>query len=79
MQPTITQQRAYVMTAKDAATHPIAKDIESLSQAGTMQLRSIAKIMHIKNYSKLPREQLIFAILSKKDEMWKQQQMELWQ
>ena len=53
-----------------------AADIENLSRAGTMQLRKIAKIMHVKYYSKLKRNELILAIIAKKDELWqKQQQM----
>lgn len=74
----ITQRQADFMTQEEASTHPIAADIKSLSASGTMQLRTIGKIMHIKNYSKLPREQLILAITAKKEELWKQQQQELW-
>jgi len=57
----------------------MAQDIISLSKAGTMQLRRLAKVIHIKNYSKLKRDELALAIIVKKDEMWKQQQMELFQ
>lgn len=66
------------MTTKEAAAHPIAKDIKSLSAAGTMQLRTIGKILHVKNYSKLPRDKLILAIIAKKEELWQIQQQELW-
>jgi len=55
----------------------IAADVASLSNAGTMQLRTIAKAMHVKRYSKLKRPELILAIVSKKDELWRQQQGEL--
>jgi len=55
----------------------ISADVASLSNAGTMQLRTIAKTMHVKGYSKLKRPELILAIVSKKDELWRQQQGEL--
>ena len=55
----------------------IAADIASLSQAGTMQLRDIAKVLHVKRYSKLKRDKLILAIVAKKDDLWREQQQEL--
>jgi len=55
----------------------IAANIKSLSAAGMMQLRKIAKIMHIKYYSKLHRDELILAIIAKKDELRQRQQQEL--
>lgn len=78
MQNKITKRESDFLTTKQAAAHPLAADIKSLSAAGTMQLRTIAKIMHVKNYSKLPRDQLIMAIVAKKEELWQKQQQELW-
>lgn len=55
----------------------IAADVASLSKAGTMQLRTLAKTMHVRNYSKLKRPELILAIVAKKDDLWRKQQEEL--
>lgn len=79
MLPKSTKQQESALTEKEVVTNPIARDMESLNKAGTMQLRTIAKVLHIKNYSRLGRENLIFAIVNKKQELWKTQQMELWQ
>lgn len=78
MSDKITPLEAEAMVAKEAADHPIAKDLESLSRAGTMQLRTIGKIMRVKNYSTLKRDQLILAIAARKRELWQEQQQELW-
>lgn len=57
----------------------VKQDILSLSKAGTMQLRTIARTIHVTNYSKLKRQELIFAIIAKKEEFIKGSQMELFQ
>lgn len=57
--------------------HDIATDILSLSKAGTTQLRTIARVIHVKYYSRLKREELIPAIIARKEELWAIQQIEL--
>jgi len=57
----------------------IKADVLSLSKAGTMQLRKIARTIHVKNYSKLKHQELIFAIIAKKEEFIKGRQLELFQ
>ncbi len=56
----------------------VATDILSLSKAGTMQLRTIARVIHVKYYSRLKRGELILAIIAKKEELWNKQQQDLW-
>lgn len=48
------------------------KDAETLSLCGTTQLRNIAKSLHVKYYSKLKRDELILAIIAKKQELWEE-------
>jgi hypothetical protein len=55
----------------------VKQDISSLSKAGTGQLRKIAQTLHVKYYNKLQRQELIFAIIAKKEEFIKGRQMEL--
>lgn len=55
----------------------VKQDILSLSKAGTMQLRKIARSIQIKNAYKLPRQELIFAIIAQKEKFLQGQQMEL--
>lgn len=57
----------------------VKQDILSLSKAGTMQLRKIARSIQIKNAYKLPRQELIFAIIAQKEKFLQGQQMELFQ
>lgn len=56
----------------------VAADILSLSKAGTMQLRTIARVIHVKYYSKLKRDKLILAIIARKEELRQKQQQDLW-
>lgn len=56
----------------------VGSDVLSLSKAGTMQLRTIAKTLHVKYYSRLKRDELILAIIAKKEELWNTQQQDLW-
>ena len=55
----------------------ITTNFTSLSHAGTMQLRKIAKAMHVNNSSKLQRDELIHAIMAKNNEHLNEQQMVL--
>jgi hypothetical protein len=79
MQDKLTRKGSDFISTKEIAAHPITEGINTLNKAGTMQLRTIAKIMHVKNYTKLKRDQLILAIIAKKEELWQVQQQELWQ
>ena len=63
------------VTSMDASE--VKADMLSLSKAGTMQLRKIARTIHVKHYSKLKRQELIFAIIAKKEEFIKGSQLEL--
>jgi len=73
----ITRQQADFITTREIAAHPITEDINTLNKAGTMQLRIIAKILHVKKNAKLKRDQLILAIIAKKEELWQTQQQEI--
>lgn len=52
----------------------IHSEIETLRNAGTGQLRQIAKLWKVKNASKLKREDLIFSIIGKQQESENEQQ-----
>lgn len=54
-----------------------SQDAETLRLCGTTQLRNIAKVLHVKYYSKLKRDELILAIIAKKRELWEEQRQQL--
>jgi len=60
-------------------TYNLSADIQNLSKASITQLRQIAKVMHVEYYSKLKRDELVLAIIAKKDELWQKQQTRLFQ
>lgn len=64
-------------SGRTTAAFDITADIATLNKAGTTQLRIAAKVLRIKYYATLRREELISAIVSKKNELEEQQQMEL--
>lgn len=57
----------------------VKADMLSLSKAGTMQLRTIARVIHVKYYSKLKRDKLILAIIARKEELRGKQQLKLFE
>lgn len=50
---------------------------EYLNKAGTMQLRSLARLMHVKNAPKLSRPDLIQAIITRRHALLAEQQIEI--
>lgn len=54
----------------------IHSKIEMLRNAGTGQLRRIAKMYKVRGASKLKRDDLIFAIIGKQQEVAKQLELE---
>lgn len=54
-----------------------AQDANTLNQCGTTQLRTVAKVLHVKYYSRLKRDELILGIIAKKRELWEKQKQQL--
>lgn len=63
------RDRRYRGTQEYLVGIDIAADIASQGDAGTTELRTIAKVMHVKGHSKLTRDELILAIIAKKEEL----------
>lgn len=50
---------------------------EYLNKAGTMQLRRFARLLHVKNATKLPRPDLIQAIITRNQALLAERQFEI--